>query len=497
MDTKLKNRVAVSAWLFLFTFGLSGTLPFLFHSYYPDQTLMYAYITCGLSALFVSLFWLKKISIYESLEYETYAQYYNRLPIDVSIVIALFFGLCTLIQVRNVGPTFSYDVLQYLRRLFICTVLVALTMMQGQFIIQRFRDKDQWKMAWEYSVIHRTNTAIRDAFLSRSTGAQVMLLLGIIYASGFGIMVVCIQPKAILLYVPLFVMVTIPALVITFGRVGYFNRIVETTNRLAAGYAEPDLPIKGNSVLAKLAENVNALKHGVETSLASQAKSERLKTDLITNVSHDLRTPLTSIITYTELLKTPELSAENRDAYIEILDQKSKRLKVLIDDLFEASIMASGSIQLVREQVDIAQLLQQALAENNELIDQSTLQFRVTTPDVPIYCVVDGQKLWRVFDNLIRNILKYSLEHTRVHISITTSDDNVLLTFKNITKYELSENIDELFERFKRGDTSRHTDGSGLGLAIAKSIVDLHGGRLDLGVDGDLFKATVTLKCVR
>ena len=243
----------------------------------------------------------------------------------------------------------------------------------------------------------------------------------------------------------------------------------------------------------RLARNINTLKYGVKTSKKVAVKSERLKTELITNVSHDLRTPLTSIITYTELLKTPDLPNEDREAYIQIIDRKSKRLKVLIDDLFEVSKMASGNMELVKERADLVQLLQQSLAEHDEAIQKSGLQFRIANLEKPIVAVVDGQKLWRVFDNLIGNILKYALENTRVYISMSDSPEQVVISFKNVTKYELSENIDELFERFKRGDTSRHTEGSGLGLAIAKSIVDLHDGHLDIEVDGDLFKVTIYL----
>ena len=158
---------------------------------------------------------------------------------------------------------------------------------------------------------------------------------------------------------------------------------------------------------------MNALKYGVKTSKKVAVKSERLKTELITNVSHDLRTPLTSIITYTELLKTPNLLEEDGEVYIQIIDRKSKRLKVLIDDLFEASKMASGNVELVKERAGvIVQLLQQSLAEHDEAIQKSGLQFRISGLEKPIISLVDGQKLWRVFDNLIGNILKYSLEHT-------------------------------------------------------------------------------------
>jgi signal transduction histidine kinase len=168
-------------------------------------------------------------------------------------------------------------------------------------------------------------------------------------------------------------------------------------------------------------------------------------------------------------------------------------LKILIDDLFEVSKMASGNIELTKQRVDIVQLLQQALAEYNETIKESSLTLRLSTPASPLYTFVDGQKMWRVFDNLIGNVLKYSLENTRVYISVAQEKHKVLILFKNVSKYELGGNIEELFERFKRGDTSRHTDGSGLGLAIAKSIVDLHESSMEIDVDGDLFKVTIEL----
>ena len=238
---------------------------------------------------------------------------------------------------------------------------------------------------------------------------------------------------------------------------------------------------------------MNKLKQGLKTSQREQVKSERLKSELITNVSHDLRTPLTSLITYTNLLKSEDISEEERRNYVEIIDRKSKRLKVLIEDLFEASKMASGNIELVKTEVELVQLLQQALAEYNEKIEASQLHFRVSHDEPPIYALVDGQKLWRVFDNLLGNIVKYSLPHTRVYIDMKDKKDKVEISFKNVSQYELGGNVEELFERFKRGDRSRQTEGSGLGLAIAKSIIDLHEGSMDIDVDGDLFKVHIIL----
>jgi signal transduction histidine kinase len=311
---------------------------------------------------------------------------------------------------------------------------------------------------------------------------------------GVAAILIVIHPVFIVLYLLILAFIGTPIVMTLVKKIGYFNRIVETTNEIAAGNLGDNLKVTGKTVLAELAGNINVLKQGVKTSQNEQAKSERLKTELITNVSHDLRTPLTSIITYTELLKTQDVSSEERKAYLEIIDRKSKRLKVLIDDLFEVSKMASGNIELTKAKIDLVQLLQQALGEYDDTIKESTLQFRVTKSEQPVYALVDGQKLWRVFDNLIGNILKYSLENSRVYIMISKDNGQGMITFKNISKYELNDNNDELFERFKRGDRSRHTEGSGLGLAIAKSIVDLHEGRLDIETDGDLFKVCIYLK---
>ncbi|MFC4619155.1 sensor histidine kinase [Camelliibacillus cellulosilyticus] len=388
----------------------------------------------------------------------------------------------------------EYDLILFIKRFGASIIFIVLTLIQTLFLFKRVNEPDKLIEEWHKSMLYRSFAMLRDYFYHFGLGFQILFFIGIIGASGFGIAIVIAEPATFPIYVLLFIIFTLPTLFIFIKQIGNFNRLVNYTSDLVNGHADQDLVIKGKSIVAKLAGHINTLKHGVSHLQKEQAKSERLKTELITNVSHDLRTPLTSIITYSELLKTPNLSDEDREAYLEIIDRKSKRLKVLIDDLFEASKMASGAIELVKEKIDVVQLLQQALAENDETIQGSNLQLRVTTPEQPVTAIVDGQKLWRVFDNLIGNILKYSLEKTRVYISVKTEQERTVITFKNVSKYELSENIDELFERFKRGDTSRHTDGSGLGLAIAKSIIDLHDGIMDIDVDGDLFKVTVILK---
>ncbi len=470
-----------------------------YYDYQQRQKVFYIYTACGLIALLLSFYLYRTKPVTAAVDFGGLQQYYGKLPIDLRLAAFLAGGIIAFGLLANSAPLYLYNnwynfFTELISILLAAAVFAGLTLIQGKLLLQTARDRSGLNREWQNSLIYKTYLASKEAFLVRSVGVQILILLTVVFAFGAGAVIMLVESEFAVIYLPLLLVIGIPTLVLIMKRTGYFNRIVHSVNELAVGRFEPDLPVTGNSVLAKLAENMNTLKNSVKTSQRQQMKSERLKTELITNVSHDLRTPLTSVITYAELLKAPDLPAEDRDAYIEIIDRKSKRLKVLIDDLFEASKMASGNIELEKEKVDLVQLLQQALAEYNETISESNLQFRVTTPDQPVYAVVDGQKMWRVFDNLIGNILKYALDNTRVYISVNNSQNGAVIMFKNVTKYELGGNVDELFERFKRGDTSRNTEGSGLGLAIAKSIIDLHGGSMDIEVDGDLFKITIKLE---
>lgn len=439
-----------------------------------------------------------------SAEIKRWEPLYNKMPIDLRITFLGLSAMGSILALFLVNDFLidSYNILSRVIELIIvllgASVLCGLTIVQLKYIAGEFKDLENAKSVLKKSLVYRAagglKTSLQEAFLNRSTGTQLFVVLIIIFGMGMGSIVMFFHPLFALFYVMVLAFAGIPLVMALIRRLGYFNRIVETANELATGHMGQDLPVKGKGVLASLAGNMNVLKQGVKTSLSEQAKSERLKTELITNVSHDLRTPLTSIITYTELLKSGEASEDDRSAYLEIIDRKSKRLKVLIDDLFEVSKMATGNIELRKERVDLVQLLQQALAEHDNAIRESDLQFRVTKPDHPAIANVDGQKLWRVFDNLIGNILKYSLEHSRVYIALAKVKGQAVITFKNVSKYELDDQSEELYERFKRGDKSRHTDGSGLGLAIAKSIIDLHEGNLEIDTDGDLFKVSISLK---
>lgn len=481
-----------------------------YNDYKQKQLFLLVYAAASIAALIISLIAAKRSKAIPA-EVERWRPLYNRLPIDLRIIFFILIAIGAVLSLFLVSSQFMYlrevpyDRLEIPIFLIGASVLCGLALVQWKYLDAEFRDWKNVKKQWEKALLHKAGkhihlllnkakNSIREAFLNQSTGTQLFVVLAVIFGLGLASIMVFVHPIFVLFYLLLLGAAGFPLVIALVNRIGYFNRIVETTNELAAGNLGQDLQVTGKTALAALAGNINILKQGVKTSLKEQAKSERLKTELITNVSHDLRTPLTSIITYTELLKSGEVSSEDRSAYLEIIDRKSKRLKVLIDDLFEVSKMASGNIELRKDKVDLVQLLQQALAEHDDAINDSSLHFRVTNPGVPVYANVDGQKLWRVFDNLIGNILKYSLENSRVYIAVAAANGQAAITFKNVSKYELNDESEELFERFKRGDESRNTDGSGLGLAIAKSIIDLHDGRLDIDTDGDLFKVTISLK---
>ncbi|HSP22867.1 MAG TPA: HAMP domain-containing sensor histidine kinase [Planococcus sp. (in: firmicutes)] len=376
----------------------------------------------------------------------------------------------------------------------VALAITALAILQVIWLAAYYRKPALFKQEFQRSIIHRNVKGLKQVFLNKSIGVQSLVLLTVIFFWGFGTMLAIAVREMILIWLPATLFIGIPVLVLMLKRFSYLNVLMRETEAMAMGQLNQAVPVRGSSPLAGHARQLNRLKEGVKISMSEQAKSERLKTELITNVSHDLRTPLTSIITYTDLLKAPVLSDEERLSYAGILDRKSQRLKTLIEDLFEVSKMASGNIELQRTKLDFAQLLQQALAEHAEDIGQSGLDFRVSLDETPVYIYADGQKWWRMLDNLILNSLKYALPGTRVFVSLSESAGEAEFVIKNITRYELGGNPDELFERFKRGDASRQTEGSGLGLAIAQSIVELHGGALKIDVDGDLFKVTVTVK---
>ena len=226
-----------------------------------------------------------------------------------------------------------------------------------------------------------------------------------------------------------------------------------------------------------------------------QLKSERMKTELITNVSHDIKTPLTSIVNYVDLLQKPHTPAEG-EQYLEVLARQSQRLKKLTEDLVEMSKASSGSIPVNLAPVNVVELVNQALAEYEEKLQRANLPVVLTAPQPEILVSADGRLFWRVMDNLLGNCVKYAQPGTRVYVDVVKYEKKVMISVKNISQAELNLPAEELMERFVRGDSARNTEGSGLGLNIAKTLMSLQKGKLNLVIDGDLFKAVLLFNCL-
>lgn len=244
----------------------------------------------------------------------------------------------------------------------------------------------------------------------------------------------------------------------------------------------------------KHGENLNSLGYGIARAVEERMRSERLKTELITNVSHDLKTPLTSIINYSSLICGEETENGHIKEYSQVLHRQSERLKKLLEDLVEASKATTGNLEVTLSPCQVGVLLSQAVGEYQQKMDEKSLELRAVQPEEPVQIMADGRHLWRVFDNLLNNICKYAQEGSRVYLSVEVSDGEVRILFRNMSKYALNIAPEELEERFVRGDKSRNMEGNGLGLSIAKSLTELQNGRMSIVIDGDLFKVTLSFR---
>lgn len=272
-----------------------------------------------------------------------------------------------------------------------------------------------------------------------------------------------------------------------------YQKLVSATKELSQGHFDTDINDK-LTYFKELQEEFSHIQEGFEKAVNEEIKSERMKTELITNVSHDLKTPLTSMITYIDLLKKEDNSNEDKINYINVLERNALRLKRLIDDLFEVTKANTGNVELNLEDIDIISLIKQAQFECDDILNNNELTIKENFPQAKYILKLDSLKTFRIFENLFNNIGKYALSHTRVYIDIHENDEYIMIMIKNISAQELNFTGEEIVERFVRGDKSRNTSGSGLGLAIAKSFTEIQGGLFKIDIDGDLFKAIIQFK---
>lgn len=416
---------------------------------------------------------------------------YNKIPLELRVIL-LFISLKIMSDYQRRIYLFDMPIKieRFIKLSFVALYIFYLLICGLNFI----SNKNNGTKILRNSIVYKMKKDIMESFEIKSTFRKIILIYITTISIGFAFVIGMIMFSYNgIIFLLIMTCIGIYAYIVPryiFKKTAMLNKIVKGTEEMVAGNLDYIIDENDKGILGKLAHNINNMKKGFKKSVESQVKSERLKTELITNVSHDLKTPLTSIINYVDLLKSEDLSKEDMNAYIQILDKKSKRLKVLIEDLFEASKISSGSIELNIEKVDISEILRQALGEFHEKMEKSSLDFKVNIEKDGIYANLDGKKTWRVFENLIGNILKYSMNNSRVYIDLKIEENKAIVTMKNISAYEMDFDVEEIFERFKRADKARKSDGSGLGLAIAKSIVELQGGNMNIVIDGDLFKVT-------
>lgn len=324
-------------------------------------------------------------------------------------------------------------------------------------------------------------TSTSDRTLFKALGLNLVIVLVCCILGNFGVM-------ALIVYTVILFFVLKKYTKVIKGK---YQILLESTRKLAAGDLETVIT-EDAGIFEPLKQELNKVQAGFQKAVEEELKSQNMKSELITNVSHDLKTPLTAIITYVNLLKDESIPEEDRKKYIDILDRKSLRLKQLIEDLFEVSKANSGNIKIEKKMLNLTELVRQAAFELEDRLTEAQIDCRVSVPEKDICLELDGEKTYRCLENLLTNVCKYALPGTRAYLNLYDKGDQAEIVLKNISRDELTMDVEELTERFMRGDKSRNTEGSGLGLAIVKSFVELQGGSFHIEADGDLFKARMS-----
>lgn len=389
-------------------------------------------------------------------------------------------GMCFVFIVMWIGIMSGLTRSKIYVLIFPVTLVIAgLGLILVLSLVKHLKNRTLIKHTLTYTIFYKLFEFIKEIYNSGNAAVKAVLIV-----IGY--------PLAVALTFFMFPITIGAAAWLTLKKVKEFDAIKEGVKRVKEGDIHYTINVAGDGELARLAADINSITDGLNKAVASEIKSERLKSELITNVSHDIRTPLTSIITYVDLLKKEKDQTQAAE-YIDIIDQKSQRLKILTEDLFEATKAANGNIPVNYEEIDLVSLITQGLGELDDKIQEHRLEFKINHPQDKIFIQADGKLLWRAIENLLLNIFKYALAGSRVYIDIIDSGPGVQLVIKNISAYELNISSDELMERFKRGDESRSSQGSGLGLAIARSLIEIQKGSFNIEIDGDLFKAIIQL----
>ena len=413
----------------------------------------------------------------------------NKLPLDIYLGFGAGAGaLCGSLVVTQVRSwLFSGEDFNPGNLVIVALLLTVISMMIVGFVyalVAQLKQKNRYW--WDHTVLHRMYLAVA-AVVSRLPVIWIYLTVGLFTGGSLAVTAVLAAKKV---WWPLMVILPCYIAVVCYSAYAYAT-LVKGAQRMAKGDLENKVSTRYlTSSYARCADALNQLSDVAVEAAREQTRSERMRTELITNVSHDIKTPLTSIINYVDLLKTAP-TQQDADVYLEVLGRQSQRMKKLIEDLMELSKASSGTMPVYIIPLDLTETLNQALGEFSDKLESAHLNLVYTPPIQPVIVQGDGRLTWRVLSNLLSNAVKYAMPGTRVYLEVREEENGAEISLKNISAEPLKVDARELTERFVRGDASRNTEGSGLGLNIAKSLMELQKGSLELTVDGDLFKATL------
>ena len=414
--------------------------------------------------------------------------WFDKILIEVAFFIVLFIGSIGAVFMATVGIT--DDMLSFIVGLtFVGVGLLIIYLACILFfetVVKRLKTHTLLKTTFAYWVYEKGKNFSNSMKLTNNFTMYFALY---IMANILCALLVFAMP---LLGIALFIILNVYADNIMTKRIASYNKIKDSIHNLYKG--NTDIKLNPDDYYAddkNIASELNDIAGGFSNAIDEKLKSERLKTELITNVSHDIKTPLTSIINYVDLLKKENIEGEKAQEYLNILDNKSQRLKKLTEDLVEASKASSGAIKLNMEKLNVNELIKQVSGEFEDKFKANKLQEIITLGENDVFILADSRYMYRILENMYSNISKYAMEGTRVYIDIIEEENKVTINLKNVSKQKLNISADELMQRFVRGEASRNTEGSGLGLSIANSLTELQKGKFNIYLDGDLFKVTI------
>ncbi|MCM1084137.1 MAG: HAMP domain-containing histidine kinase [Clostridium sp.] len=469
-----------------------------------DIILDYIYVIFGVSVVLTLLLgaFLVAAAGYGKKSDEPYASEFNRVPYDIILfaVASIAIGFMLINPYSNNYTLNEILLIVWLALAFPVLLLITCGRIKTKTLVSSMACVKLIKLLWSKAIKPFGRWLKK---LGGHIGRVIRLLwnsigiygkyLGVFLAVGLAEIIPCFLDSPGIVFIVLFLEKLIFGAILIVACIN-LSRLKKAGNEIAKGNMDFEVDTKGMLGEFKAhGENLNSIRNGMANAVEESLKSERMKTELITNVSHDIKTPLTSIINYVDLLEKEQLDNEKAGEYIEVLDRQSARLKKLIQDLIDASKASTGNLDVNLEKTDVNVVINQAFGEFQDKLTARNIKTIIKSDKEEYFAIADGRHLWRVMENLINNIVKYALEGSRVYIDVKEQDEYISVTFKNISKEELNISGDELMERFVRGDSSRNTEGSGLGLSIARSLMELQKGKMEIIVDGDLFKVVLLL----